>query len=68
MESNNDHNPAHYKFGIFYHHKENPKLFILKADGLGWTLNFANNWSYLVLLLILASSAVCIMLGLRQKK
>ncbi len=41
----------HYKFGIFYHHKTNPKIWVPKADGLGWTLNFANKGATLSCLL-----------------
>jgi len=64
MENPQDHD---YKFGIFYHHKGNPKIWVPKADGLSWTLNFANKWSYVILFGILGFSAVCIILAMNQK-
>jgi len=32
--------------------KDNP-IFLERGDGLGWTLNFDNKWSYVILALIL---------------
>jgi len=57
----------HYKFGIFYHHKTDPKIWVPKADGLGYTLNFANKWSYVILFLILGIAAFIVVCAIRQK-
>jgi len=55
MDPSDDHDRKRYKFGIFYHHKDNPKIFVPKGSGgIGWTLNFANRWSYVILLLTIA--------------
>jgi uncharacterized membrane protein len=41
-----------WKWGIFYSNPENPALFVRKRSGLGWTLNFANPWSWAVIAII----------------
>lgn len=54
-EGHND--PANWTWGIFYHNKEDKRLFPPKrsdSPGWGWTVNFANPNSILVLLVILA--------------
>lgn len=56
-----------YKYGMFYHHKNNEKLWVPKGDGLGWTLNFANRWSYVVLALFIALSAGIVVFALTRK-
>jgi len=33
----------YYKFGLFYYNKNNPKLWVPKAYGLGWTLKLPIN-------------------------
>ena len=68
METPEEPEKNHYKFGLFYHHKGNPDLWVPKADGLGWTLNFANKWSYAVLFVILALIAACITGSIIQNK
>jgi len=35
----------YYKFGLFYYNKNNPKLWVPKAYGLGWTLKLPINIS-----------------------
>ena len=53
MEPSDQYEKKKYKFGIFYHHKDNPKIFVPKGSGgIGWTLNFANSWSYVILMLL----------------
>ncbi len=47
--------------------ENNKKLFIPKGDGLGWTLNFGNKWSYPVLIIILAVVIVGLYFALTQK-
>jgi uncharacterized membrane protein len=43
MEDNGKPKDHHYEFGLFYHHIDNPKLWVPKGDDLGWPLNFAIN-------------------------
>jgi uncharacterized membrane protein len=43
------------------------KMFIPKSDGLGWTLNFGNKWSYLVLIIIIAIVIAGLYFALMQK-
>jgi uncharacterized membrane protein len=46
-------NPANWK-GIFYFNRKDPRIIVPKYyPSTGWTLNFANPFSYLALLAIL---------------
>ena len=38
-----------WKMGVFYFNPDDPALFIPKRFGIGYTLNFANPWSWVVL-------------------
>jgi len=40
--------------GVFYFNPDDPALFVPKRYGIGYTLNFGNRWSWIVLALILA--------------
>jgi len=43
--------PENYKWGIFYFNPKDPRFILPKRNiGMGWTLNFANPYSYLVIL------------------
>ena len=42
-----------YKLGIFYFDKDDKSLFVPKRFGMGWTFNFANVWSYVILILLI---------------
>jgi uncharacterized membrane protein len=43
--------PENYKFGIFYFNPNDPRIFVPKRiKELGWTLNFANPFSWLILI------------------
>jgi len=43
--------PENYKWGIFYFNPKDPRIILPKRNiGMGWTLNFANPYSYLVIL------------------
>lgn len=54
----------HYRWGLFYVNPEDPRLWVPKRMGLGWTLNFARGGSWLVLgLLILPPLLVILLLG-----
>ena len=44
--------------GIFYSNPDDPALFIPKRFGIGYTLNFGNPWSWVLLALILAMVAL----------
>jgi uncharacterized membrane protein len=68
MSEPNLYDKKNYKFGVFYHHKSNEKLWVPKGDGLGWTLNFANKWSYLVLALILGSVVGIVIFAISVQK
>lgn len=47
-------NPNNWKLGVFYFNKEDQRIFPPKRlKALGWTVNFANPISILVLLAIL---------------
>jgi uncharacterized membrane protein len=39
--------------GPFYSNSEDPSVFVPKRYGIGWTLNFGNPWSWVVLALVL---------------
>jgi hypothetical protein len=38
-----------WRGGIFYFNREDPALFVPKRFGIGYTLNFANPWSWVVI-------------------
>jgi uncharacterized membrane protein len=47
--------PDNYKWGIFYFNPDDSRLFLPKRNPfLGYTLNFANSYSYLILIAIFA--------------
>ncbi len=37
-----------WKGGVFYFNREDPALFVPKRFGIGYTINFANRWSWLI--------------------
>jgi hypothetical protein len=49
--------------GIFYSNPDDPSLFVPKRYGIGYTLNFANPWSWVVLVLIFALVAAPLILS-----
>lgn len=42
-----------WKWGIFYINPADPSIFIEKRFGIGYTVNFGNRWTWLVLVLVL---------------
>jgi uncharacterized membrane protein len=43
--------PSNWRWGVFYYNKQDKRLFPPKRiRGFGWTVNFANPYSYLALL------------------
>ena len=48
---NNRTNPEYYKWGIFYYNPQDSRIILPKRiPWMGWTLNFANLWSYIIIL------------------
>jgi uncharacterized membrane protein len=48
-------NEDNWKFGIFYYNKDDKRLFPPKRNKfLGWTVNFANPYSILAMILAIA--------------
>ena len=45
---------AGYRWGLFYANADDPRLWVPKRLGLGWTLNFAHGRSWAILLLLLS--------------
>jgi uncharacterized membrane protein len=41
--------------GIFYSNSRDPAVFVPKRYGIGYTLNFGNPWSWLIVVLIFAA-------------
>jgi uncharacterized membrane protein len=56
--------PSNWRLGIFYYNKKDKRLLTPKRLwGLGWTVNFANAYSLLVLLVIIILILVIIIYG-----
>ncbi len=46
----NINNPNNYKYGIFYYNTDDGRVFVPKRNKyMGWTLNFGNHFTYLLL-------------------
>lgn len=43
----------HYRLGVFYVNPEDPRLWVAKRLGVGWTLNFAQPAAYWIMALLL---------------
>lgn len=51
--------PDNYILGLFYFNSRDPRIILPKRNPyLGWTLNFANPFSFLFILLIIASGII----------
>ncbi len=47
-------NPDNYKFSVFYYNPKDKRIIVPKLDKWrGWTLNFGNIYTYLVLILLI---------------
>jgi uncharacterized membrane protein len=58
-------NPDHYRWGIFYYNPDDTRIILPKrAQWMGWTLNFANLWSYVILAAIIG---VAVLVGFLEK-
>jgi len=42
----------YWKWGVVYINKNDPSLLVQKKHGVGWTVNLANKWSYIIILVI----------------
>ncbi|MEI7596546.1 MAG: DUF5808 domain-containing protein [Bacteroidota bacterium] len=57
-------NPNNYKWGIFYFNPKDYRVIVPKRNvGMGWTLNFANLYAYLIILGIIAFAIIIGKLG-----
>jgi len=57
-------NPANWR-GIFYYNRKDPRIRVPKLEPrLGWTLNFANPYSYVIIITLAGIIALCMYLGL----
>jgi uncharacterized membrane protein len=52
---------AHYKGGLFYVNPDDPRLWVEKRIGYGWTLNFARPAAYGVMALLVAAIAALVL-------
>ena len=49
--------------GVFYSNPDDPALLVPKRYGIGYTLNFGNRWSWVVLAFVLLLVAVPVILS-----
>ena len=47
---NND--PGFYKFGVFYFNKKDTRFIVPKVTKMGYTVNFAKPYAYIILVLL----------------
>ena len=51
--------PANYRWGIFYFNRNDRRIIVPKhLKMMGWTLNFANLYTYVILFLIVAVAII----------
>ena len=60
--------PGIWKAGIFYYNPADPRIWVAKRSGLGWTLNFAHFTSYLITALILLIPLLIVYFTLQHNK
>jgi uncharacterized membrane protein len=56
----------HYRGGLFYVNPDDPRVWVEKRVGTGWTLNFARPASFLILLLLLIPVVIAVRLGIAR--
>jgi len=49
MEPGDNPDDIHWKLGFIYYNPDDTKVLVRKRYGIGWTLNFANIWSYVLI-------------------
>jgi uncharacterized membrane protein len=58
-----DHTPdACWKWGLVYVNPADPSILVEKRFGIGYTLNFGNRWTWVVLALLLVAPAAGLIL------
>lgn len=58
------HNPANYKGGIFYFNPRDKRIVLPRRKKImGWTLNFANIYAYLLILGLIVAALIYMRLG-----
>lgn len=53
---------------IFYYNPQDPDLWVAKQSGLGYTLNFANKFSWLIIFSVLLIIALARVLNIKGKQ
>jgi uncharacterized membrane protein len=62
---NSQDNPDNWKWGLFYYNKLDNRIFPPKRiPGMGWTINFANPYSYLAFLALLGCVLAIILIDM----
>jgi uncharacterized membrane protein len=61
LESWHD-DPLNWKLGIIYVKKEDARIFVPKRLGIGWTINFGNPRSILVLPALIIFTALVVLI------
>jgi uncharacterized membrane protein len=51
-------NPENWYWGVFYHNSADPDIWLPKRYGWGWTLNFAQPWSWIIMIGIIAATCL----------
>lgn len=49
---------SYWKAGMFYYNPDDPAVFVAKRVGIGYTMNFASVWSWIIVLGILLTAVV----------
>jgi uncharacterized membrane protein len=50
--------PENWYWGVFYHNSADPTIWLPKRYGWGWTLNFAQPWSWIIMIRIIATTCL----------
>jgi uncharacterized membrane protein len=48
--------------GVFYKNPRDPRLWVPKAAGMGWTINFAHRWAWPAMIALLAPAVLALLL------
>ncbi|KJE49966.1 MULTISPECIES: DUF1648 domain-containing protein [Acidiplasma] len=61
---NNIEDDKEWAGGLIYHNKEDNRILVPKRYGIGYTLNFSNRWSYIILIIIFAVIIISLLIAL----
>ncbi len=50
--------PEYWYLGVFYHNSVDTDIWVPKRYGWGWTLNFAQPWSWIITIGIIAATSL----------